>query len=62
MKYNVEFEMHSDLSDSISEVVSKALQSAFGSIDKLRVVPVTTYVGRVQQDQTIIWNEVRHGE
>jgi len=61
MRYTVEFEMHSDLGNSISEVIHKALQHAFGNIDKLRVVPVRTYVGDMQQGQPIIWREVRRG-
>jgi len=61
MRYTVEFEMHSDLGDSISEVLRQAIQSAFGNIDKLRIVPVRTYIiGSVQQDQSIIWREVLH--
>jgi hypothetical protein len=62
MRYTVEFEMHSDLGDSISAVLHKALQSAFGSIDKLRIVPVRTYIGCIQQDQPIIWREVRRNQ
>jgi hypothetical protein len=62
MRYTVEFEMHSELGDSIIEVLPKALQSAFGSIDKLRIVPVRTYIGYIQQDQPIIWREVPHNQ
>jgi len=58
MRYTVEFEMHSDHGDSISEVLHKALQPAFGSIDKLRIVPVRTYIGYIQQGQPFIWTEV----
>jgi hypothetical protein len=61
MRYTVEFEIHSDLGDSVGEVLHKAIQSVVGSIDKLRIVPVRTYVGYIQQDQPIIWREVsRH--
>ena len=58
MRYTVEFELHSDLGDSIGEVLHKALQSAFDSIDKLRIVPVRTYIGYIQQDQPFFWREV----
>jgi hypothetical protein len=59
MRYTVEFELDSDLGNSIGESLHKALQSAFGSIDKLRIVPVRTYIGYIQQDQPVIWREVR---
>ena len=59
MRYTVEFELHSDLGNSIGEVVHKALQSAFGSVDRLRVTPVRTYIGYIQQDQRVMWREVR---
>lgn len=62
LRYTVDFEMHSDLGHSVSEVLHKALQSAFGSIDKLRVVQVRTYIGYIQQDKPIIWREVSHNQ
>jgi len=58
MRYTVEFEIHSDLGNSIGEMLYKALASAFGSINKLRIMPVRTYIAYVQQDQPIIWREV----
>ena len=59
MRYTVEFEIHSDLGNFIGEILYKALASAFSSIDKLRIMPVRTYIGYIQQDQPIIWREVR---
>jgi hypothetical protein len=57
MKYVVEFEMGSDRGDSVSEVVYAALVSAFGKIDKLRIAPVKTYIGYIQENQAILWSE-----
>ena len=59
MKYSVEFEMESDGGDAVSETVQKALMSAFGSIDKLRIVPVPSYTWYIQVNNPIISNEVR---
>jgi hypothetical protein len=62
MIYTIELEMHSDLGDSISDAPNKALQPTFGKIDKLRIVPVRTYIGYIQRDQPIIWTEVLHDQ
>ena len=62
MRYTVEFEIDSDLGGSISEALHKALRSAFGSIDKLRIVPVRTYIGYIQHDQPFIWREIPRNE
>jgi hypothetical protein len=46
MRYIVEFELHSYLGDTLSDAIQKAM-SALGSIDKLRVQPMTTYTFHV---------------
>lgn len=58
MKYIVEFEMRSDAHDAVSELVRKALVSAFGSVDKFSIRPCNEYVGHIQKDQHISWHEV----
>lgn len=58
MRYAVEFEMQSDLPESVSEAIHKALVSAFGSIEKFKIVPERSYVGYIQQNQPIFWKEV----
>jgi hypothetical protein len=47
MRYDVEFELHSDLGGDVGEAVRKAM-SALGSIDRLKIVPVTTYTWSIQ--------------
>ena len=59
MRYTVEFELHSDLGTSIGDAVHKALQSAFGSIDELRIMPIRAYIGDIQQDQRNVRRELR---
>jgi hypothetical protein len=49
MRYVVEFEMHSYLGDTLGEAVEKAM-SALGSIDKLRIQPMSTYSFSVELD------------
>jgi hypothetical protein len=58
MRYSVEFEMQSDLRESVSEAVHKSLVAAFGSIEKLKIVPQRVYVGYLQENQQIFWREV----
>ena len=59
MRYAVEFEMQSDLRETVSEAVYRALVSAFGNIDKFKIVPVRAYVGHIHGNQPIVWKEVR---
>jgi hypothetical protein len=49
MRFTVEFEMHSYLGDTLADAVQKAM-SALGSIDRLRIVPMTTYTFSVELD------------
>ncbi len=58
MRYTVQFEMRSDLHETGSESVRKALVSTFGSADKFSIVPCGEYVGYIQKNQHIIWHEV----
>jgi hypothetical protein len=58
MKYAIEFEMQSDLGGTVGKTVQEALQSAFGRIDRLRIVPVRTYVCYVQGNQQSMWTEI----
>ena len=58
MRYTVEFEMRSDLDDTVSESVRKALVSTFGTVDKFSIVPCREYIGYIQKNQHIIWHEV----
>jgi hypothetical protein len=60
MKYTVEFEVQSELGNA-SETVYKALVSAFGSIYKIRVMPVREYVWYVQENQ-FLWHEVPNSQ
>jgi hypothetical protein len=62
MRYFVEFEMQSDPSETVSETIHKAFVSAFGSVQKLKVVPVREYVAYVQENQPILWHEIPLGE
>lgn len=62
MRYTVEFEVESDLGDSIIGMLYKALAAIFRSVDKLRIMPVRTYIGYIQENQPIIWSEVRHNQ
>jgi hypothetical protein len=48
-RYVVEFEMHSYLGDTLGDAIQKAM-SALGSIDKLRIVPMSTYTFQVELD------------
>jgi hypothetical protein len=58
MKYTVEFEMQSDLGATVGKMVENSLESVLGSIDRLRIVPVRTYVSYVQGNQQTMWTEV----
>jgi hypothetical protein len=62
MRYTVEFEIQSDNGDIVSETLYKALAIAFGSVDKLRITPVRTYIGHIQENQPFIWSEIRRNQ
>ncbi len=58
MKYSVEFEMQSDLDGSVGQRVYHSLLSAFGSIDKFKIIPIRTYVADLQGNKAFVWKEV----
>lgn len=58
MKYTIEFEMQSDAGGTVSERVHNSLVSAFGSIDRLKIVPIRTYVADLQGNKAFVWREV----
>jgi hypothetical protein len=58
MKYTIEFEMQSDVGGTVSERVYSSLVSAFGSIDRLRILPIRTYVADLQGNKAFVWREV----
>jgi hypothetical protein len=62
MRYTVEFEVESDLGGSISGMLKKALATVFSSVNKLRIMPVRTYIGYIQENQPIIWSEVQRNQ
>jgi hypothetical protein len=47
MKFTVEFELHSNFGGSLAEAVERAM-STLGSIEKLKIVPVSTYTLYIQ--------------
>jgi hypothetical protein len=47
VRYVVEFELHSDFGNRLGEAIREAI-SVLGSIDKLKMVPVTTYTLYIQ--------------
>jgi hypothetical protein len=59
VRYIVEDDVRSGNVDQVSEVVSRALVSAFGGIDNLRVVSTSTYVAILRVGQPLIWKEVQ---
>jgi hypothetical protein len=60
MRYAVAFEMQSDLGDTVSETVYKALVSVLGRIDDFKIEHSgSTYIGYIQGNRPIIWHEVR---
>jgi len=58
MKYTIEFEMQSDVGVTVSERVYTSLVSAFGSIDRLKILPIRTYVADLQGKKAFVWTEV----
>jgi hypothetical protein len=58
MKYSIEFEMQSDAAGTIGERVQSSLVSAFGSIDRLKILPIRTYVADLQGNKAFVWREV----
>jgi hypothetical protein len=58
MKYSVEFEVRSDNTVRVQDVLHKALVEAFGSADNLRVLRNCTYIGVFQADRPIVWQEL----
>jgi hypothetical protein len=42
MKYTVEFEIQTDLGDTVKAWVCNALKSTFGGIDGFKITPVRT--------------------
>jgi hypothetical protein len=59
MKYRVKFEMESDLGDSVSETVQKALVSALGPVSKITIVPVPGYTWYIQLDSPVASSDLR---
>jgi hypothetical protein len=58
MKYSVEFEMQSDVDGAVGQRVHSSLVSAFGSIDRLKILPIRTYVADLQGNKAFVWKEV----
>jgi len=58
MKYTVEFEIQSDVDGNVSQRVYHSLVSAFGSIDRLKILPIRTYVADLQGNKAFVWKEV----
>jgi hypothetical protein len=58
MKYSVEFEMQSDVDSTVGQRVHNSLVSAFGSIDRLKIIPIRTYVAEPQGNKAFVWKEV----
>jgi len=62
MKYMIEFELQSDVGGTISERIHNSLVSAFGSIDRLKILPIRTYVAELHGHMAFVWREVSaHG-
>lgn len=59
IKYTVEFEIQTDLGDSVNAWVYNTLISTFGSIDRFKVTPVKTYIGYFDGSEPIVWRELR---
>jgi hypothetical protein len=59
MKYTVEFEIHTDLADTVNAWVYNTLKSTFGTIDGFKVTPVNTYICYFDGSQPIVWRELR---
>lgn len=59
VKYSVEFEMQSDVDGSVGQRVYNSLASAIGSIDRLKILPIRTYVADLQGNKAFVWKEVR---
>jgi hypothetical protein len=59
MKYTVEFEIQTDLGDTVNAWVCNALKSTFGGIDGFKITPVRTYIGYFDGSQPIVWRELR---
>jgi hypothetical protein len=57
-EHSVEFEMQSDLDGSVGQHVYNSLVSAFGRIDKLKILPIRTYVADLQGNKAFVWKEV----
>ena len=58
MTYSVEFEIQSNADEAVNDFVYKSLVSAFGNIDKLRVIRVRTYVATLERNTPFVWKEV----
>jgi hypothetical protein len=59
MKYSVEFEVRSDNTVRVQDVLQKALLEAFDRDDNIRMMPNCTYIGVFQADKPIVWQELR---
>jgi hypothetical protein len=57
--YTIEFDVPSPNVAQVSEVVSKALISAFGGLNNLIVTANKTYVAIFRVGQPIVWEEMR---
>lgn len=58
MKYSVEFEIQSDVDGSVGQRVYNSLVLAFGSIDRVTIIPIKTYVAVLQGNEAFVWKEV----
>ncbi len=58
MKYTIEFEIQSDVTGSVGQHVYNSLVSAFGSIERFKILPIKTYVGVIQGNEAFVWKEV----
>jgi hypothetical protein len=59
MKYTVEFEIQTDLGDTVNAGVYNTLVSAFGNFERFKVTPVKTYIGYFEGSQPIVWRELQ---
>ena len=58
MKYTIEFEFQSDVGGGVSERVYSSLVSAFGTIDRLKILPNRGYVAELHGNKAFVWREV----
>jgi hypothetical protein len=57
MKYTAEFELRSENTNQVSEVIRHALLAAFGSADNFNLTSGRTYVAVLRPGQPFEWKE-----